>query len=55
MPAAKVPPPKELALHIAVADHLKAYAQPDWRRTHFSAGEERDKRHAVKLKAMGLQ
>ncbi len=55
IPAAKVPPPKELALHIAVADHLKAYARPEWRWTHFPAGEERDKRAAAKLKAMGLQ
>ncbi len=55
IPAVKLPPPKELALHIAVADHLKAYARPDWRWTHFPAGEERDKRHAAKLKAMGLR
>jgi hypothetical protein len=51
----KPPPPKELKLHIAVADRLKADASPDWRWTHFPAGEERDKRHAAKLKAMGLQ
>jgi VRR-NUC domain len=51
----KPPPPKELKLHIAVADRLKADASPDWRWTHFPAGEEPDKRHAAKLKAMGLQ
>ena len=34
---------------------LKADASPEWRWTHFPAGEERDKRQAAKLKAMGLQ
>ena len=51
----KAPPPKELSLHIALADHLRAFARPDWRWSHFPAGEIRDRRHAAKLKAMGLQ
>jgi hypothetical protein len=51
----KPPSPKEFALHRAVVDHLRVYARPDWRWTHFPAGERRDKRTAAKLKAMGLQ
>ena len=51
----KVPAPKEFVLHRAVADHLRVYAKPDWRWTHFPAGELREKRTAAKLKAMGLQ
>ena len=51
----KAPPPKEFALHLAVADHLKAFAHPDWRWSHYPAGEKRDPRAAAKLKAMGLQ
>jgi hypothetical protein len=48
-------PPKELSLHIGIADYLRAYADPSWRWAHYPAGEERDKRQAAKLKAMGLQ
>jgi hypothetical protein len=47
--------PKEIALHMAVADFLRRFARPDWRWTHFPAGEHRDVRVAAKLKAMGLQ
>jgi hypothetical protein len=52
---AKAPRPKEIALHMAVADVLRRFAKPDWRWSHFPAGELRDKRTAGKLKAMGLQ
>ncbi len=51
----KAPAPKEFVLHRAVADHLRAFARPDWRWTHFPAGEKRDPHTAAKLKAMGLQ
>ena len=51
----KEPPPKKFAFHLAVADHLRAYAHPDWRWSHYPAGEKRDPRAAAKLKAMGLQ
>ena len=52
---AKAPPPKEIALHMAVADVLRRFARPDWRWSHFPAGEHRDVRTAAKLKAMGVQ
>ena len=51
----KAPRPKEIALHMAVADALRRYAKPDWRWSHFPAGEHRDVRTAAKLKAMGVQ
>ncbi|WP_373371520.1 VRR-NUC domain-containing protein [Microvirga sesbaniae] len=51
----KVPAPKESVLHRAVADHLRTFAHPDWRWSHFPAGEKRDPRTAAKLKAMGVQ
>jgi hypothetical protein len=51
----KEPAPKEFALHLAVADHLRAFAHPEWRWSHYPAGEKRDPRAASKLKAMGLQ
>jgi hypothetical protein len=38
-----------------LASLLKRQARPDWRWTHFPAGEARDKRQAAKLKAMGLR
>jgi hypothetical protein len=47
--------PKELALHMAVADTLRRFAKPAWRWSHFPAGEHRDVRTAAKLKAMGVQ
>lgn len=52
---AVVPRPKELALHLAVADVLRRFARPDWRWAHYPAGEHRDVRTAAKLKAMGVQ
>jgi hypothetical protein len=49
------PRPKEIGLHMAVADLLRRFARPEWRWTHFPAGEHRDVRVAAKLKAMGVQ
>lgn len=40
---------------MAVADVLRRYAKPDWRWSHFPAGEHRDVRTGAKLRAMGLQ
>lgn len=51
----KAPLPKELELHMAVADVLRRFARADWRWSHFPAGEARDERTGAKLKAMGLQ
>jgi hypothetical protein len=50
-----IPRPLELQLHMAVADVLRRFARPDWRWSHFPAGEHRDVRTAAKLKAMGVQ
>ena len=33
------PRPKEIALHMAVADILRRFSRPDWRWSHFPAGE----------------
>jgi hypothetical protein len=52
---AAVPRPRELELHLAVADLLRRFARPDWRWGHYPAGEHRDVRTAAKLKAMGVQ
>ena len=52
---AVAPRAKEIELHMAVADVLRRFAKPDWRWSHFPAGEHRDKRTAAKLKAMGTQ
>jgi VRR-NUC domain len=47
--------PKEIAVHMAVADLLRRLARPEWKWSHFPAGEHRDIRTAAKLKAMGVQ
>jgi hypothetical protein len=47
--------PVELCLHLAVADLLRRFIHSDWRWGHYPAGEHRDIRTAVKLKAMGVQ
>jgi hypothetical protein len=49
------PRPKEIALHLSVADILRRFARPNWRWSHFPAGEHRDVRTAAKLKQMGVQ
>ncbi|MCX7898490.1 MAG: VRR-NUC domain-containing protein [Methylocystis sp.] len=46
--------PKEVALHMQVAHLLRRTARPEWRWTHFPAGEHRNPRTGAKLKAMGL-
>ena len=53
---AQVPIAKEDALHIPVANLLRAHAKPDWRWTHVAhGGMELPPRTAAKLKAMGLR
>jgi hypothetical protein len=47
--------PKEYRLQTDVADILKAHALPEWRWSHFPAGERRDVRTGTRLKRMGLQ
>jgi hypothetical protein len=48
-------PPRELWLQTDVADVLSRHAHPEWRWTHFPAGERRDVRTGARLKRMGLQ
>jgi VRR-NUC domain len=50
-----VPRPKEISLHMPVADLLRQLARPDWRWSHYPSGEHRDVRTAAKLKKMGVQ
>jgi hypothetical protein len=47
--------PKEFRLQTDVADVLRRYARPEWKWTHFPAGEKRDVRTGARLKRMGLQ
>jgi hypothetical protein len=49
------PRPKEIALHMSVADILRRFARNDWQWSHFPSGELRDIRTASKLKAMGTK
>jgi hypothetical protein len=51
---AGIAPAKELVLIMATAKLLREHCLPDWKHTHFPAGELRDKRTAAKLKQMGL-
>lgn len=53
--APKPPSPKEFQIQIAVASHLRHYADPRWRWTHIPNGEDRHPRVGAKLKAMGVQ
>ena len=46
--------PKEIALHMAVAGTLRRSIRPDWRWSHYPAGELRNPRTAGKLKRMGV-
>jgi hypothetical protein len=46
--------PKELALHMAVADVLRRFARPDWRWSHFPSGKLRDIKTASKLRAIAI-
>jgi hypothetical protein len=47
--------PREIVLHVAVAKLLRDHARPEWRWSHFPAGEARDLRTGARLKAMGLK
>jgi hypothetical protein len=47
--------PRERVLHVAVADILRRHCRPQWRFSHFPAGEARDARTGAMLKKMGLQ
>lgn len=47
--------PREMTLHLAVADILRRHCLPNWRWSHFPSGEARDVRVGAKLKRMGLQ
>lgn len=49
----RVAPPRELRLHIALADLVRRWIAPQWRFTHIPLGEFRDIRTAVRLKRMG--
>jgi len=51
----KLPPPPESALQIAVAQLLELSCDPEWRWTHFPAGEKRSKITASRLKRFGLK
>jgi len=46
--------PKESVLQCAVADVLRAHCLPEWRFSHFPAGERRDVRTGARLKRYGL-
>ena len=48
------PPPKEFALHCAVADTVRRWILPGWIWTHFPAGEARSAITGARLKRMGL-
>ncbi len=52
---APVERPREIVLHMAVADLLRKRANSAWRWTHVASGELRDIRTASKLKRMGMQ
>jgi hypothetical protein len=47
--------PKEITLHMSVAEVLREHALPTWRWSHFPAGEHRNIQTAARLKRMGLQ
>lgn len=51
----QLPAVKEIRLHKDVASFLNKYVHPDWRFTHFPAGEKRDTKTGIKLKQMGLK
>jgi hypothetical protein len=52
---APVAQPRESLLQCAVADLLQRHALPDWKWTHFPAGERRDIITGARLKRFGLQ
>jgi hypothetical protein len=54
MPVA-LPPPEVTGLHIPVVTILTRFLTEGWEFTHPAAGEQRHKRTAAKLKAMGVR
>ena len=44
-----------MVLQMATAKLLRDYAKPDWKWSHFPAGEHRNVRVAAKLKQMGTK
>jgi hypothetical protein len=52
-PASVLPEPSELQIHIALIAQLRVTCRPGIAYWHTPNGEQRDKRHAAKLKAMG--
>jgi hypothetical protein len=50
----RLPAPKEIALHIAVADLVRRWIAPGWSFTHLPMGEKRDKATAGRLQRMGV-
>src|ERR1700730_4126832 len=50
---ARVPRPKEIKLHVPVADLLRAHCLPDWRWTHINR-KAKDAREGAILKRMGV-
>jgi len=50
----KPPPEKEFALQVSIAAILRNHCRPDWRTTHFPAGDKRDAITGARLKAQGL-
>jgi len=53
--APRLPADKESKLHVQVANTLFDHALPDWRWSHFPAGEKRNKITGARLKRMGLR
>jgi hypothetical protein len=49
----RMPVPKEIILHVAVADLLRAHCLPDWRWTHINR-TAKDARQGKILKTMGV-
>jgi hypothetical protein len=51
----RAPDPAEYQIQIALVQFLKLKARPEVEYFHVANGELRDKRHAAKLKAMGVR
>jgi hypothetical protein len=52
---ARPAPPKEFALHCALADLVTRWIMPGWMFTHIPLGEHRNKATAVRLQRMGVK
>lgn len=51
----QLPAQKEIKLHFETEKFLNKWVHPDWRYTHFPAGEKRDEKTGEKLRRMGLK